>query len=98
MHDPQVTVDRRRTLTPAGLVEEIEVASRGQEAVELTLHVDLVADLAPMADVRQGPAPTDRRSPAERTDGRAGLAPRRHAASQVDVRPGARDVGEGRPA
>ena len=49
-----VTLDRRRTLTAAGLVEEIEVASRGQEPVELALHVDLVADLAPMAAVRQG--------------------------------------------
>ncbi len=53
-HDPTVTLDRRRTLTPAGLVEEIEVVSRGREAFELALHVDLVADLAPMAAVRQG--------------------------------------------
>ena len=58
LHDPTVTVDRRRTLTPAGLVEEIEVASRAQEAVALALHVDLVADLAPMAAVRQGQGPT----------------------------------------
>jgi hypothetical protein len=66
LHDPQVTLDRRRTLTPAGLVEEIEVASRAQEAFDLVLHVDLVADLAPMADVRQGLATTP--VPAERTE------------------------------
>jgi hypothetical protein len=70
LHDPQVTLDRRRTLTPAGLVEEIEVASRAQEAFDLVLHVDLVADLAPMADVRQGRPTTP--VPAERTEG--GLA------------------------
>ncbi len=54
LHDPQVTLDRRRTVTPAGLVEEIEVASRAQEDVPLTLYVDLATDLAPMAEVRQG--------------------------------------------
>ncbi|MEO5711086.1 MAG: glycogen debranching N-terminal domain-containing protein [Nocardioidaceae bacterium] len=54
LHDPQVTLDRHRTLTPAGLVEEIEVASRAQEDVPLTLYVDLATDLAPMAEVRQG--------------------------------------------
>jgi hypothetical protein len=70
LHDPQVTLDRRRTLTPAGLVEEIEVASRAQEAFDLVLHLDLVADLAPMADVRQGRPTTP--VPAERTEG--GLA------------------------
>ncbi len=47
--DPQVTLDRRRTLTPPGLVETMEVASRAQERVELTLYVDLSTDLAPMA-------------------------------------------------
>ena len=66
LHDPQVTLDRRRTLTPAGLVEEIEVASRAQDAFDLVLHVDLVADLAAMADVRQGLATTP--VPAERTE------------------------------
>ena len=66
LHDPQVTLDRRRRLTPAGLVEEFEVASRAQEAFDLVLHVDLVADLAPMADVRQGMATTP--VPAERTE------------------------------
>ncbi len=59
-HDPQVTLDRRRTLTPAGLVETLEVASRAQEPVELTLHVDLATDLAPMTVVREGrAAPAD---------------------------------------
>ena len=66
LHDPQVTLDRRRTLTAAGLVEEIEVASRAQEPFDLSLHVDLVADLAPMADVRQGRTTTP--VPAERTE------------------------------
>ncbi|CAN5668328.1 glycogen debranching N-terminal domain-containing protein [soil metagenome] len=54
LHDPLVTLDRRRTLTPAGLVEEIEVASRAPEDVPLTLYVDLATDLAPMGEVRQG--------------------------------------------
>ena len=54
LHDPVVTLDRRRTLTPGGLVEELVVSSRAQESFPLALHVDLVADLAPMADVRQG--------------------------------------------
>ena len=70
IHDPTVTVDRRRTLTPAGLVEEIEVSSRGQEPVELALHVDLVADLAPMAAVRQG-LPTEPVAAEETPDGLA---------------------------
>jgi len=34
LHDPQVTLDRRRTLTGSRLVEEIEVASRAQEQFE----------------------------------------------------------------
>ena len=54
IHDPQVTLDRRRTLSATGLVEEIVVDSRAQQPVELVLHVDLAADLAPMAEVRQG--------------------------------------------
>ena len=54
LHDPQVTVDRRRTLTPDSLVEEVTVASRAQEPVALELLVQLVSDLAPMAEVRQG--------------------------------------------
>ncbi len=54
IHDPQVTLDRRRTLRATGLVEEIVVDSRAQQPVELVLHVDLAADLAPMAEVRQG--------------------------------------------
>ena len=66
LHDPQVTLDRRRTLTGSRLVEEIEVASRAQEPFELTLHVDLVADLADVAVVRQGLETTP--VPAERTD------------------------------
>jgi glycogen debranching enzyme len=65
LHDPQVTLDRRRTLTPAGLVEEIEVASRALEPVLLELYVDLASDLAPMAEVRQG-HPTES-VPGERT-------------------------------
>jgi glycogen debranching enzyme len=63
-------VDRRRTLTPAGLVEEIEVASRAQRPVDLALHVDLIADLAPMADVRQG-LPTEPVDPEATGDGLA---------------------------
>jgi glycogen debranching enzyme len=54
LHDPTVTVDRRRTLVADRLVEEIEVSSRGRQPLELTLHVDLVADLAAMSVVRQG--------------------------------------------
>jgi glycogen debranching enzyme len=54
LHDPTVTLERRRTLTPGGLVERIEVRSRAPETVELVLHVDVVADLAPTATVRQG--------------------------------------------
>ena len=54
LYDPTVTVDRRRILRPAGLVERIEVSSRAQAPFDLALHVDLAADLAPMADVRQG--------------------------------------------
>src|SRR6185436_13428589 len=46
LHDPQVTVDRRRTLTPDSLVEEVTVASRAQEPVALELLVQLVSDLA----------------------------------------------------
>ncbi len=65
LHDPQVTLDRRRTLTASRLVEEIEVASRAQEPFELALHVDLVADLADVAVVRQGLDTTP--VPAERT-------------------------------
>jgi glycogen debranching enzyme len=65
LHDPQVTLDRRRTLTGSRLVEEIEVASRAQEPFELALHVDLVADLADVAVVRQGLGTTP--VPGERT-------------------------------
>jgi len=65
LHDPQVTLERRRTLTGSRLVEEIEVASRAQEPFELALHVDLVADLADVAVVRQGLDTTP--VPAERT-------------------------------
>ncbi|NUR07181.1 MAG: amylo-alpha-1,6-glucosidase [Nocardioidaceae bacterium] len=54
LHDPQVTVDRRRTLTGSVLEEEVEVASRAQQPVHLVLTVDLASDLAPMAQVRQG--------------------------------------------
>ena len=54
LHDPTVTLDRRRTLTASRLVEEIEVSSRSQEDVALVLCVDVVGDLAPMAQVREG--------------------------------------------
>ena len=57
LHDPTVTVDRRRRLLPDRLVEEVEVSSRAREPLELTLHVDLRADLAPMSAVRQGQTP-----------------------------------------
>ena len=79
LHDPQVTVERRRTLTPAGLVEEIEVASRAREDVPLTLYVDLATDLAPMADVRRGQELEDHAVTGERTE--HGLAWRRAAAA-----------------
>ena len=65
LHDPTVTVDRRRTLSAAGLVEVLEVQSRAPEPFDLALHFDLVADLAPMAAVRQG-LPTER-VPAQQT-------------------------------
>jgi glycogen debranching enzyme-like protein/mannosylglycerate hydrolase MGH1-like protein len=54
LHDPTVSVERRRSLGPAGLAELIEVHSRAPEPVELVLYVDVVVDLAPMAAVRQG--------------------------------------------
>jgi hypothetical protein len=78
LHDPQVTLDRRRTLTPAGLVEEIEVASRAQEDVALAVYVDLATDLAPMAAVRTGQHLEDVSVVAERTD--RGLSWRRNDA------------------
>ena len=67
LHNPQVTLDRRRTLTPAGLVEEIEVASRGPEDVALTLYVDLVSDLAPMARCARATTPRASRGTARPT-------------------------------
>ena len=95
IHDPQVTVDRRRTLTPAGLVEEIEVASRAQEDVPLTLYVDLATDLAPMADVRGGQHLEDHSVAGERTD--HGLAWRRgDTGVEVTFEPAPDDVDEGR--
>jgi hypothetical protein len=54
LHDPTVTVDRRRTLAADRLVEEVRVSCRGQQPVELALHVDLRADLVAMSVVRQG--------------------------------------------
>ena len=54
LHDPTVTLDRRRTLTGSTLTEEIEVAARGPEPVPLTLYVDLAGDLAPTTLVRSG--------------------------------------------
>ena len=56
LHDPTVTLDRRRTLTGSTLVEEIEVAARGQEPVPLRLAVAVTGDLAPMMVVRAGEA------------------------------------------
>ena len=54
LHDPTVTIDRRRTLTASSLVEEILVSSRAQEPVPLAMHLDVAADLVPMSVVRQG--------------------------------------------
>ena len=54
LHDPTVTIDRRRRLTASSLVEEIVVSSRAQEPVPLAMHVDVAADLVPMSVVRQG--------------------------------------------
>ena len=56
LHDPTVTLDRRRTLTASTLVEEIEVTARGQEPVPLRLAVTVTGDLAPMMVVRAGAA------------------------------------------
>ncbi len=58
-HDPTVTLDVRRRLTPAALTQEVTLIHRGPEAFDLTLHVDLVGDLVPMAVVRGGAAYTE---------------------------------------
>jgi hypothetical protein len=97
IHDPQVSVDRRRSLTAAGLVEEIEVASRAQEDVPLTLYVDLATDLAPMAEVRGGRHLEGHAVAGERTE--HGLAWRRgETGVEVAFAPAPDDVDEGRRA
>ena len=55
--DPTVTVDHRRELDAAMLVETFTVSSAAQEPVDVVLHVDLGSDLAPMAEVKQGSVP-----------------------------------------
>ncbi len=54
LHDPTVTVDVRRVLTAATLVQEVTVTHRGRQAFDLGLRIALTGDLAPMATVRQG--------------------------------------------
>ena len=92
LHDPQVTLDRRRTLTAARLVEEIEVVSRAQQPVDLTVYVDLVGDLAPMAAVRQGES-TQPVAPGRTEDGLAWQHDGRGFAVHLDPAPEAVDAG-----
>ncbi len=92
LHDPQVTLDRRRTLTAARLVEEIEVVSRAQQPVDLTVYVDLVGDLAPMAAVRQGES-TQPVAPTRTEDGLAWQHDGRGFALHLDPAPETVDAG-----
>lgn len=52
--DPTVRLDRRRTVTPHGLVERIEVRSDAVAVVRLRVELELAADLAPIEDVKSG--------------------------------------------
>jgi len=54
--DPTVLVERFRDLAPQDLTERVVVSSAAQEPVDVTFHLDLRADLAPMAVVKQGQA------------------------------------------
>lgn len=58
LHDPTVTIDRRRTLNASRLVEQFSVSSRAQQPVSLALHVDVAADLVSMSVVRRGEGST----------------------------------------
>lgn len=55
--DPTVRLERVRRLTATELQEWVAVTSAAQEPVEVVLHLDLVADLAPMPQVKQGARP-----------------------------------------
>ena len=93
LHDPQVTLDRRRTLTPAGLVEEIEVASRAQEAVRPRRCTSTWSPTwRRWPTSARGSATTPVAGGADR--GRARLAPRR-ARLRGPARPGARPRSRG---
>jgi len=67
--DPRVQVHRRRSVTPAGMTEEVTLRSYSSKAVPLRAEVALSADFAGIAAVKLG-LPTMAR-PASRTE--AGL-------------------------
>lgn len=52
--DPTVRLDRVRTLEADGFTEVIVAESVAAEPVELVIHLVVGADLAPMAEVKQG--------------------------------------------
>jgi len=83
-HDPTVRLDRTRTLSPDGLVEEVVVESVAQDPVDVVVHLDLGTDLGPMARVKQGLA-GDAVVPRSVTDGLAWSAD--HADAQVTADP-----------
>lgn len=55
--DPTVRVERERLLDATVLQERVVVTSAAQQPVDVVVHVDLAADLAPMPQVKQGARP-----------------------------------------
>ncbi len=53
-HDPAVFVDRTRTVSAAGMVEEIVVSSTAPESLDVVVHLRLRCDFTSTNQVRQG--------------------------------------------
>ncbi|WP_327313105.1 glycogen debranching N-terminal domain-containing protein [Streptomyces sp. NBC_01235] len=62
--DPTVRVDRRRTVTPGGLTEQLTVRSTATTPVHLAVRVEVAGDLVTLDHTKAGLAP---RSPAKPT-------------------------------